>query len=114
MKNLSQMMKQAQEMQAKMNQMQERLGELEVEGQAGAGLVNATLNGKGELKGIQIDKSLVDPEEIEVLEDLISAAVADAKGRVEAMVQWETQKRMGGLKRVGRAAGRDGGWTTGE
>src|SRR3546814_10496272 len=81
-----------------MNQMQERLGELEGEGQAGAGLVNATLNGKGELKGIKIDKSLVDPEEVEVLEDLIIAAVADAKGKVEAMVQEETQKLMGGLK----------------
>lgn len=97
MKNFGQMMKQAQEMQAKVAQMQERLGELEVEGRAGAGLVTATLNGKGELRALKIDKSLVDPEEVEVLEDLVVAAVADAKGKVEARVQEETQKLMGGL-----------------
>ncbi|HET8727045.1 MAG TPA: YbaB/EbfC family nucleoid-associated protein [Alphaproteobacteria bacterium] len=98
MKNLSQMMKQAQEMQAKITEMQERLGDIEVQGQAGAGMVAATLNGKGELKGLKIDRSLVDPEEVEVLEDLIVAAVGDAKGKVEARVQEETQKLMGGMK----------------
>jgi nucleoid-associated protein EbfC len=97
MKNLSQMMKQAQEMQAKMAQMQERLAEMEAQGQAAAGLVTATLNGKGELKGLKLDKSLVDPEEVEVLEDLIIAAVGDAKGKIEQRVQEETQKLMGGL-----------------
>jgi hypothetical protein len=98
MKNLSQMMKQAQEMQAKMNEMQERLGEIEVQGQSGAGLVKVTLNGKGEMKALKIDRSLVDPEEVEVLEDLIVAAFADAKAKVETTIQEETQKLMGGLK----------------
>lgn len=98
MKNLSQMMKQAQEMQAKMNEMQERLGEIEVQGQSGAGLVKVTLNGKGEMKALKIDRSLADPEEVEVLEDLIVAAFADAKAKVETTIQEETQKLMGGLK----------------
>lgn len=98
MKNFGQMMKQAQEMQARMTEMQERLGEIEVQGASGAGMVAATLNGKGELKALKIDKSLVDPEEVEVLEDLIIAAVADAKGKVESRIQEETQKLMGGLK----------------
>lgn len=98
MKNLSQMMKQAQEMQTKMAQMQEKLGEIEVTGQAGAGMVTATLNGKGEMRGLKIDKSLVDPDDVEVLEDLVVAAVNDAKGKVEAQVQEETERLMGGLK----------------
>jgi len=97
MKNLSQMMKQAQEMQSKMAEMQERLGDLEVKGSSGAGMVTATLNGRGELKALKIDPSLVDPGDVEVLEDLVVAAVNDGKGRVEAAVQEETQKLMGGL-----------------
>jgi len=98
MKNLGQMMKQAQEMQAKMAEMQSRLGEIEVPGQAGAGMVAVVLNGKGELRSLKIDPKLADPNEIEVLEDLVVAAFNDAKGKVEAAVQAETQKLMGGLK----------------
>ena len=98
MKNLSQMMKQAQEMQGKMAEMQTRLAGLEVSGQAGAGLVTATMNGKGELRGLKIDPSLADPNDVEVLEDLVVAAVSDAKTKVEALVQEETSKLMGGLQ----------------
>ena len=97
MKNLGQMMKQAQAMQAKMAEMQEKLAELEVSGQAGAGMVTATLNGKSELRGLKIDPSLVDPSDVEVLEDLIVAAVNDAKVKVEAKVAEEMQKVTGGL-----------------
>ena len=97
MKNLGQMMKQAQEMQAKMAEMQEKLGELKVSGQAGAGMVTATLNGKSELRGLKIDPSLVDPSDVEVLEDLIVAAVNDAKAKVEVRVAEEMQKVTGGL-----------------
>ncbi len=97
MKNLGQMMKQAQEMQAKMAEMQEKLGDLEVSGQAGAGMVTATLNGKSELRGLKIDPSLVDPSDVEVLEDLIVAAVNDAKAKVEVRVAEEMQKVTGGL-----------------
>ena len=98
MKNLGQMMKQAQQMQAKMAEMQERLGQMEIEGAAGGGLVRATVSGKGEIKKLKIEPSLVDPKEVEVLEDLIVAALNDAKGKVEAKVAEETQKLMGGLK----------------
>lgn len=98
MKNLSQMMKQAQQMQAKMSELQEQLVAVEVTGQAGAGLVAVTMNGKNEVRRIKIDKSLVDPEEIEVLEDLIAAACNDARTKVEATVQQMTSELMGGLK----------------
>ena len=97
MKNLGQMMKQAQAMQTKMAEMQEKLAEMEVSGQAGAGMVTATLNGKSELRGLKIDPSLVDPSDVEVLEDLIVAAVNDAKVKVEATVAEEMQKVTGGL-----------------
>ena len=98
MKNLSQMMKQAQQMQAKMSELQDQLVAVEVTGQAGAGLVAVTMNGKNEVRRIKIDKSLVDPEEIEVLEDLIAAACNDARTKVEATVQQMTSELMGGLK----------------
>ncbi|AWK87455.1 YbaB/EbfC family nucleoid-associated protein [Azospirillum thermophilum] len=97
MKNIGAMMKQAQQMQAKMQEMQARLAEVEVSGQSGAGMVNVTVNGKGELKKVKLDKAVVDPEDVEVLEDLIVAAFNDAKSKVERQVAEETQKLMGGL-----------------
>jgi hypothetical protein len=97
MKNLGQMMKQAQQMQAKMAEMQAQLETVEMTGAAGGGLVQVTVGGKGDLRKIKIDKSLADPQEIEVLEDLIIAAFADAKGRVEIHLQEEMAKVTGGL-----------------
>ena len=97
MKNLGNMLKEAQKMQAKMAEMQERLAEIEVAGSAGGGLVSVTLNGKGEMRKVSIDKSLADPDEMEVMEDLIVAAFSDAKGRVEAHLQEEMNKLAGGL-----------------
>lgn len=98
MKNLSQMMKQAQEMQSKMAEMQERMADIEVPGQSGGGMVTVVLNGKGEMRSVKIDPALIDPNDAEVMEDLIVAAVNDAKGKVEARMQEETQKLMGGLQ----------------
>jgi nucleoid-associated protein EbfC len=98
MKNLGQMMKQAQEMQAKMAEMQARLDQVEVSGAAGGGLVQVTLTGKGDMRKVKIDKSLLDPNEVEVLEDLIRAAFSDAKARVESHVAEEMSKLTGGLK----------------
>ena len=98
MKNLGNMLKQAQQMQSKMAEMQDRLGDLEVSGQAGAGMVQVTVNGRGEMKRIKLSKDVVTPDDIEVLEDLIVAAFNDAKGKVEGLVAEETQKLMGGLK----------------
>lgn len=97
MKNLGQMMKQAQQMQTKMTEMQERLAEAEIEGAAGGGLVKVTLNGKGEMRALKIDPSLVDPGEVEVMEDLILAAFNDAKAKVEAHMADEMGKITGGL-----------------
>lgn len=97
MKNLGNLMKQAQQMQAKMAEMQAKLGDLEVTGASGGGMLQVTLNGKFELKGIKIDKTLVDPEDVEVLEDLIIAAFNDAKAKAEAAMQEEMSKVTGGL-----------------
>ena len=97
MKNLSQLMKQAQAMQTKMAELQGKMSDAEVEGSSGAGMVTATVNGKGELKRLSIDPKLVDPEEVEVLEDLIVAAVNDAKSRAEEQFQEEMKSMTGGL-----------------
>ncbi len=97
MTNLGEMMKQAQEMQAKMADLQARLARIEVSGSAGAGLVSVTLSGNGEVRRVKIDPSLADPAEVGVLEDLIAAAANDARAKVEARVQEETQRLMGGL-----------------
>lgn len=97
MANLAQMMKQAQEMQSKMQQMQERVAQAEVAGQSGGGMVSVVMTGKGLLRKIKIDPKLADPNEVEVLEDLIVAAVNDAKAKADAMIAGETEKMMGGL-----------------
>jgi DNA-binding YbaB/EbfC family protein len=97
MKNLSQMLKQAQEMQSKMAEMQTALADLEVIGQSGGGFVTVTVNGKGEFKRVKIDPKLADPNEIEVLEDLIVAAAKDAKSKADVRVQEEMAKLTGGL-----------------
>ena len=98
MENIGQIMKQAQQMQTKMAELQEQLAGLEVSGSAGGGMVQVTMSGKGELRGVKIDPSLANPDDIEVLEDLIMAAANDAKSKVEARVQEEMQKLTGGLQ----------------
>ena len=97
MKNLGQLMKQAQAIQEKMAEMQAQLETVEMTGGAGAGMVELTLNGKSEMTRIKIDKSLLDPAEGEVLEDLIVAAFADARRKVAAYAEQEMQKLTGGL-----------------
>jgi DNA-binding YbaB/EbfC family protein len=98
MKNLAGLMKQAQQMQSKMEEMQTRLQALELTGEAGAGLVTVTLNGKGELRKIQIDPKIIDPADAEMLQDLILAAHRDAKTKIEAASAEEMQKVTGGLQ----------------
>jgi DNA-binding YbaB/EbfC family protein len=98
MKNIGQLMKQAQAMQEKMAEMQARLEAVEVTGMSGGGMVAATLNGKGDLKKIKIDKALLDPAEVEVLEDLVLAAFNDARAKVSAHAEEEMQKLTGGLQ----------------
>ena len=98
MKNLGQLMKQAQEMQTKMAEMQQRLMDVEISGSAAAVMVTAVLNGKGEMRKVKIDPSLIIPDEAEVLEDLIVAAQNDARAKVDAFMQEETSKMMGGVE----------------
>ncbi len=97
MKNLGNMLKQAQQMQSKMAEMQARLEAATMDGQAGAGMVKVTLSGKGELKKVSIDPSLMVADDREVLEDLLLAAHADAKQKVEAMMATEMQQATAGL-----------------
>jgi DNA-binding YbaB/EbfC family protein len=97
MKNLGNMMKQAQQLQAKMGEMQAKLAEAEMEGQSGGGMVRVSVNGKGDLKKIKIDPKLMTPDDCEMLEDLIVAAFNDAKTKVEAHLQDEMSKLTGGL-----------------
>ena len=97
MKNLGQLMKQAQEMQAKMTALQERLAAAEVTGSAGGGMVTVTLNGKNEVRRVKIDPALAGPEDVEVLEDLLVAAFNDARAKVEARLKEEMSRLTGGL-----------------
>ena len=97
MKNFAQMMKQAQELQGRMAEMQAEMESARCEGRSGGGLVVVTLNGKGDLTGIKIDPSLVKPDEAEILEDLIVAAHADAKGKLEDMMKEKMKSLTGGL-----------------
>ncbi|MDD4616701.1 MAG: YbaB/EbfC family nucleoid-associated protein [Alphaproteobacteria bacterium] len=96
--NIGQMMKQVQEMQAKMTDMQNRLGDVEVKGQSGGGMVMVTMTGKSEMRKIAIDPKLINPDDKEMLEDLIVAAVNDAKAKAEKQITDETEKMMGGLQ----------------
>jgi DNA-binding YbaB/EbfC family protein len=98
MKNLSQMLKQAQEMQSKMAEMQSALEQIEVAGQSGGGLVSVTVSGKGEVRKVKIDPKLATPEDVEVLEDLIVAAAKDAKAKADAQMADQMAKLTGGLQ----------------
>tara|TARA_B100000029_G_scaffold416419_1_gene420674 strand:- start:1183 stop:1506 length:324 start_codon:yes stop_codon:yes gene_type:complete len=97
MNNFNDMMKKAQEMQKKMQEMQESLSNLEVEGTSGGGMVKITMNCKNEVKKINIDPSIIKDNEKEVMEDLIVAALNDAKTKAEEKSQEEMKKLTGGL-----------------
>jgi len=95
--DMAKMMKQAQEMQGKMAQMQEDLENIMVEGVSGAGLVKATATAKGELKGLDIDPSIFNGDDKEVVEDLILAAIKDAQSKATERAQAEMAKMTEGL-----------------
>jgi DNA-binding YbaB/EbfC family protein len=90
-------MKKAQAMQSKLAETQEELARIEVEGQSGGGLVKVTLTGKGDMKAIKLDPSLLKPEEAEIAEDLIVAAFAEAKGKAERAAAEKMQELTAGL-----------------
>ncbi|NQV56114.1 MAG: YbaB/EbfC family nucleoid-associated protein [Rhodospirillales bacterium] len=98
MKNLGQMMKQAQEMQSKMAEMQDQLADLEVIGSSGGGMVEITMTGKNEAKRVKIDPALIKSDEAEILEDLIAAAINDARGKAESAASEKMSDLTGGLQ----------------
>jgi len=97
MKNMNQMMKQVQKMQKQMQKIQEELKTKTVEGTAGGGMVTITLNGHKEILGVRIQKEAVDPDDVELLEDMIMAAMNDALKKADEMVQKDMGKLTGGL-----------------
>jgi DNA-binding YbaB/EbfC family protein len=97
MKDIMKMMTQARDLQMRMQKVQEELAALEVEGQSGAGAVRITLNGKGEMRALKIDPSLMKPDEVEMVEDLVIAAFQDAKAKAETALQSKMQEITGGL-----------------
>jgi DNA-binding YbaB/EbfC family protein len=97
MKNFTNMMKQAQELQSRMAELQAEIEQARIEGRSGGGLVSVTLSGKGDMISVKIDPSLLKPGEGEILEDLIVAAHSDAKGKVEGVIQEKMQRLTGGL-----------------
>ncbi len=97
MVNIGNMMKQAQELQKKMSEAQEKLNLIEVEGNSGGGVVKVVSTAKGEIKKIDLDESLLNPEDKEMTEDLIVAAMNDAKKKAETAMQEEMKSVTGGL-----------------
>lgn len=95
--NIQKLMKQAQDMQKQMESVQKKLAETEVEGKSGGGMVTVVLTGKGEARKVKIDPKLADPADIEVLEDLIVAAINDAKNHSETKMNEEMGKLTAGL-----------------
>jgi DNA-binding YbaB/EbfC family protein len=91
------LMKQAAQLQSKMQEMQAELDRIEVEGTAGGGMVTVTLTAKGDLKGVKVDDSLMKAEEKEILEDLLVAAHADGRRKAETVMQEKMKSLTGGL-----------------
>ncbi len=98
MTNIGKMLKQAQELQARMGSLQAELAEMTVQGVAGAGMVKATMTGKGDLRALEIDPAIIDPKDPTLLADLVVAAVNDARAKVETMVAEHMAKLTGGLQ----------------
>lgn len=99
--NINAMLKQAQAMQNKLAQAQEKIAQHTLEGASGAGMIKVVVTGSGEVKSIKIDPSLLIPDDVEVLEDLIIAALRDAKEKVDAYSQSEMSSVTGGMNLPG-------------
>ena len=97
MKNIGDLMKQAQQLQSRFQEAQERVNQIEAEGQSGGGMVKVTINGKGMAKAVRIDPTLIDPKDAGMLEDLLVAAINDARTKVDAKMSDEMAKVTGGL-----------------
>lgn len=97
MKDIGELMKQAQGLQARMQEIQEKVAALEVEGVAGGGMVKVVLNGKGYAKAVAIERSLLKPNDGEIVEDLVAAAINDAKAKLEMRSAEEMKALTAGL-----------------
>ncbi len=97
MKDMGRMLKQLQEAQSKMMKTQEELAARTIDGSAGGGMVKASVNGRNEIVALKIDPTVVDPADVEMLEDLITAAITDAQSRAQELVRAELAKATGGL-----------------
>lgn len=101
MKNMNEIMRQAQKMQQKMKQMQEELEGREVAATSGGGMVEAKVNGKGQLLALRLEKEIIDPEEMDMLTDLIVAAVNEAQRQANELMEKEMAGITGGFKMPG-------------
>ena len=97
MTNIQNLLKQAQRIQSQVTKMQAELGQRRIEASSGGGMVTAVVNGRQELIALRIDPQVVDPNDVEILEDLIVAAVSEALGRASEMASEEMKKLTGGL-----------------
>jgi len=97
MNNLQQLLQMGQQLQAKVAELQQRLDSQEVSATAGGGMVRATVDGKGVIKALRIDAAVVDPKDVEMLEDLVLAAVTEAQGKARSLYEDEMRKATGGL-----------------
>ena len=95
--NMMDMMKQAQQLQSKMQDIHAELEQLEIEGEAGAGMVRIVLNGRGDMRRVTVDPALLKPEDAEIIEDLIVAAFGDAKRKSQEVMQEKMKQVTGGL-----------------
>lgn len=97
MNNLQQLMQMGQQLQAKVAEIQERLDAQEISASAGGGMVTAVVDGKGTVKSLKIDEAVVDPEDVEMLEDLVLAATSEAQKKARGQYEEEMRKATGGL-----------------
>ncbi len=103
--NIQKLMKEAQKAQRKVAEAQERLASMTVEGTAGAGMVTATATGDGTVTAVRIDPKVVDPQDVEMLEDLVTAAVSEAQRRAKELQEQEMGSAMGGMGGLGGLGG---------
>lgn len=97
MNNLQQLMQMGQQLQARMTKLQESLDSQKISASSGGGMVSATVDGKGHIRGVKIDPTCVDPEDVEMLEDLVLAAVSQAQTKAREVYEEEMKKATGGL-----------------
>lgn len=97
MDNLQQLIQMGQQLQTKVSELQDRMGSEEISSSAGGGMVKATVDGKGAIKGLNIDVAVVDPQDVEMLEDLVLAAVSEAQNKARSKYEEEMKKATGGL-----------------